>query len=62
MSRTVRNALIIGVMLGFAVVWVNWPPGAMATEAPIARAIGQVIGTTLMVLLFAALIGRMSKR
>ena len=62
MSQTLRNGLIIGIALGLAIAWSNWPQGAEATDARIARSVGQVIGATAMVLLVALLIGRMSKR
>lgn len=57
MSVAVRNGLIIGLALGLFVAWNNWPATG-ATDAHIYRAIGQVIGATMVVLLIAMLIGR----
>lgn len=62
MSIFLRNGLIIGLTLGMFMAWSNWPPGAVATDARIVRTIGQVIGTTLVMVLVALMIGRMNKR
>jgi hypothetical protein len=61
MSVALRNGLIIGMLLGLLMAWSKWPAGLEANSMTLARAAGQVFGTTVVVVLIAMLIGRRRK-
>jgi hypothetical protein len=56
MNRTEIKGLVFGFFFGLFLLWWNWPEGVQFTDAQVARAAGQVLGTMALCWFIARLI------